>query len=706
MSALLNGKGLWEYSHPGENFDARIGHALALAPQMGATHILFKVAQGPFYYGGQSLTARQRIEAAGLTPFAWMWLQLTDPQAEAQAVARAFAEGYQGFIFNMESHKNPDYSCSGRYAQATQLGQHLQQLGIDPQRLYLCSFPNIYRHRDLPYDQMAAFCRGGAMPMAYGTFFLPDSPTPWETQARRVIDEWMVGHHLTWCANLGYDLPLYPVLGPFHDEEGQVRMGTEEFQIWLDRLSAHQPTFFSVYAARSFNPALAPLVRAFELGEKGPEPGEAYQVVVESPIAGFLRLRALPSTSSDVRERLPHGTVLQSLEGEATTSKVGQPGVWLRVRAPSGNEGYVAAWYLRWPTAPEPDRRKPVDDGPLPFGQSAWLYGIHVTSISDEPSIRDEVRGLFQGTGKRGWILFTEGLGHNPAAWQPNEERKSRYWSWSRGAGYGVIIRLNHGYELQHPDGTLPESALYPAFAQTCARYAELYLKHPEETLPYRWVLVIGNEQNNPREWRGGATAPVEVITPALYAQAFNLAYQAIKSVLGDAAIVVPGAVDPFNYDPRLGKRPLDYFSEMLNGIQQLDGFALHTYTHGHDLSLITKPTKFQDDPLKDHFYDFQAYRPFMERIPAKWRDLPVYITETNAYFKAGEHDLGWYDDNRGWIRAAYEEINRWNWTNFAQQIRALVLYRWAGDWWEMRGKGGLLEDFRQAVARDYRWRA
>ncbi|MBC7317219.1 MAG: hypothetical protein H5T70_12415, partial [Chloroflexi bacterium] len=61
----------------------------------------------------------------------------------------------------------------------------------------------------------------------------------------------------------------------------------------------------------------------------------------------------------------------------------------------------------------------------------------------------------------------------------------------------------------------------------------------------------------------------------------------------------------------------------------------------------------------------------------------------------------------RGWIQQAYAEINRWNSDPTRQKIRALILYRWEqypGDIWYIRGKNGVIEDFRAALQHDYRW--
>lgn len=271
-------------------------------------------------------------------------------------------------------------------------------------------------------------------------------------------------------------------------------------------------------------------------------------------------------------------------------------------------------------------------------------------------------------------------------------------------------MRLNYGYE---PAGTLPVRSQCADFARRCARYVE----HSAGC----HIWVIGNEQNNVREHPGGADRPLEHITPELYAEAFNLVRQHIKAVQPEA-IVVPGAVDPYNTYPwvKLGakrNRPLEYFKAMLMGIEDLDGIALHTYTHWMDASLITRLTVFQDDFLKpgtpqEHYYDFQAYRLFAEAIPEKWRDRPIYITESNHWLAldrrpnpSEERNVGWLNRDAGWVQAAYAEINRWNNIPYAQQVHCLLLYRWTGDRWAIEGLEELHKDFRKALAHDYRWR-
>jgi len=848
---MLQGKGLWAYR------ESELDRAIEIAPRMGASHILYKVGHGSDYRTGMAQIA-QEIAAAGLVPFGWTFLLLDNPRAEAQVAVRAFEDGFKGLIFDTESDR-----CRNRFAQATQLGQYLRVAGVDSSELYNCSFPNISHHRDLPYDQMNEFCKGGLMPMAYGTFFPPESTIPPEKQAQRVIDEWTYGHHAYWCRRWGYCPPLYPVLGPYRDEQGTVRMSPGEFQIWLTRMAAHAPSFFSVFTAAVLDDDLLPLIRACPLGDGLPPVLTDISVEVVSPEAGYLNVRPSPSTAWPPIGRIDHGTVVQALEMETDVqAKVGQDGEWLHIRTPEGIEGYVAAWYLRLPleiveegiqvevlspiagylnVRPSPstdrspitqvddgtvldslepeedtrakvgrryqwlhirtphgiegyvaawylglykgpdvggesipyvfvqsagglnlrkepgtepptwhvmdktvlevhedpskvedkigkdrwimvrtpslhdgyvnglyvrakqstDRRKPVNDADLPRGECAWIFGIHGATADTT----GDFRHLFHGKDKTGWVLFTQTVGTDPFHSDGHDVTR---WSDS---GYGVIIRLNHAYE---PGGTLPVRAHYADFARACARYVQ------NSRGCHIWI--IGNEQNNVREHPGGAANPIEHITPRMYAEAFNLAWRRIKEVQ-PSAVVVPGAIDPYNTYPwaRLGgrrNRPLEYFKEMLEHIVELDGIALHTYTHWLDPSLITKPTVFQDDFLqpgtvKEHYYDFQAYRPFAEAIPAKWRHCPIYITESNHWLAlehqprnpAEERRIGWLNRDRSWVQAAYKEIDRWNNIPHAQQIHCLLLYRWTGDAWAIEHKGEIHKDFRTALNNDYRWR-
>ncbi len=434
-------------------------------------------------------------------------------------------------------------------------------------------------------------------------------------------------------------------------------------------------------------------------------------VVVESPEYG-LRLRSGPGTDHDQVWWVPHGTVLHSLENpQVTADKLGEQETWIKVRTPSRREGYVAAWYVRRPKAK--DERVHARDAWVDRGLSPHIFGMHAAQLSDDHYTRDAIRNLFNAGGKKGWIFFTEVVPRQPQHVSLNQDIRNRVQDWME-KGYGVIVRLNHGY---HPAGTLPESRYYDEFAQACARWVELYFKRDDLSPDdYAWTIQISNEQNNPSEHPGGLHHPKEHIKPEFYADAFNKIYAAIKGVLTNA-VVCPGAVDPYNSSPLplLGNvrwRPLDYFQKMMDNIESLDGFILHAYTHGPSLDAITHLQTFGDPMMNDHYFDFQTYRQFMERIPDRWKDLPVYLTETNHVCRPDNAPMcdnpasqGWIDANIGWVRKVYQEIDGWNMRPYAQQIRGVLLYRWTGDQWEIHNKPGIQEDFKQAMQNDYRWR-
>jgi len=347
---------------------------------------------------------------------------------------------------------------------------------------------------------------------------------------------------------------------------------------------------------------------------------------------------------------------------------------------------------------------------------SDFIFGIH--DFGGEEHMR--------AARKPGWIVFSEVVGHDP-----NDLTGKDYSSLSR-QGLGVIVCLNNGY---FPQGTLPTSSEYANFARRCANFVDASRGCS------RWV--IGNEMNyaigppsqasaldtrkhfgeapagdptlrslperfsallsaNDREAILDTVEGEELITPRLYANCYGMCRQAIHGLEGhEGDQVLVGAVAPWNTKTVYPGNPsgdwIKYFQDILLqcGASGCDGITLHTFTHGANPTLILDNSKLPDFP--QHHCHFQAYRDFMHAIPVNMRHLPVYITETD---QTGP----WENVNRGWIQAAYAEIDRWNRQN-SQKIRALVLYRWPQlDRWHIKGKEGVIEDFRAALRHDYRW--
>lgn len=366
---------------------------------------------------------------------------------------------------------------------------------------------------------------------------------------------------------------------------------------------------------------------------------------------------------------------------------------------------------------------------PRPNLDSPYIFGFH------DPG----GEAIMAEAGRRGWVLFTEAVGSDPADlsgadYRPYSDQE-----------FGVIVRINNGYGSV---GTIPTPDRYAEFAQRVANFVA--------ASPGCRTWIIGNEMNHSQEWPEGAigrstgvyasvepasleTGPTldpfahgsvtrfsalspEVATPrgvlasairsgrrpilpAEYVLCFRMCRDAIHALPGHGDdLVVVGAVAPWNAELTYPTNPngdwILYFTDILNalGAEGCDGIALHTYTHGSDPALITDRTTM-NPPFQDRYFNFQAYRNFMDAIPATMRELPIFITETNQ-------DAPWLDANNGWVRSAYAEIDRWNRQPGAQQMRCLLLYRWQRyDQWYIDGKNGVIGDFRMALANDYRWK-
>ncbi|MFO7695793.1 MAG: LysM domain-containing protein [Anaerolineae bacterium] len=314
---------------------------------------------------------------------------------------------------------------------------------------------------------------------------------------------------------------------------------------------------------------------------------------------------------------------------------------------------------------------------PLIKGESPFLFGIHDRGGES----------LMAAAGRRGWVLCTEALGANRNDWS------SKSYADLADQGYGVIVRLNNGYGHS---GTLPHSSNYADFAVRCGNFVE------RSSGCHIWV--IANEPNLAVE-RPGGPENGEIITPARYAQAFLACRNAIRSRAGhESDQVVMAAVGPWNIQTIYPENPggdwIVYFRQVLDRITgQVDGIAVHTYARdGTPANIVSEA--HMAAPYHNRRSMFRTYIDYMEAIPAALRHLPVYLTETNQ-------NIAWEDVNRGWIREAYAEINRWNGDPGHQKIRAMILYRWerhAGDIWNISSKNQVIADLRAALQNDYRW--
>ncbi len=296
--------------------------------------------------------------------------------------------------------------------------------------------------------------------------------------------------------------------------------------------------------------------------------------------------------------------------------------------------------------------------------------------------------------GKPGWIVVRA---------QVKVPDSSGDYNYLADKGLGVIVVLS--YQTGH-QGSMPNSHEYDLFAQQCAAFVR-------KSRGAR-IWVIGNEPNTARERSGtdGAVNSGELVTPEMYARAFNHARKAIRALPGhEHDLVVPAAVAPFNTQTTYPGNPsgdwVRYFADVLFQITSqggsADALALHTHTHGYDANFITSDAHGTNQFQNRHWH-FRAYRDFLAAVLPPMRNLPVFITAASPL------DPGWTNANRGWIQAALAEINNWNSNPNNQPIQAVCFSRWQsvpGDppGWGLADKPQAVNDLRAALQNDFRVR-
>ncbi|MCB0191810.1 MAG: N-acetylmuramoyl-L-alanine amidase [Anaerolineae bacterium] len=348
---------------------------------------------------------------------------------------------------------------------------------------------------------------------------------------------------------------------------------------------------------------------------------------------------------------------------------------------------------------------------PLHQGENPYIYGLHDIGGEHLMMVNNEAKG---------WVVITEAIGA-----EAHERGGGDYRSLAD-KGLGVIVRLNQSYGS---NGTIPREARYPEFSQRVANFVE------DSKGAHIWI--IGNEMNLEREQpRQQGSNQAEKITPRRYAECYKLCRRKVKALSGHKDdILLVGAIGPWNgqtwyeADPKgaypankipngPGQYPyngffgdfIKYFQDMLLAIgpNDCDGIAIHAYSHGYEPHMVTNDAKM-GWPFENYYFNFYTYRDQMNAIPQAFRDLPVYLTEANGDVqdKKESHEPGatWPFGNNGWIKAAYKEIDSWNQTG-KQQIRCMVLFRWKKDplGWSIDGKPGVQDDFKEAVAQNYKW--
>jgi len=356
----------------------------------------------------------------------------------------------------------------------------------------------------------------------------------------------------------------------------------------------------------------------------------------------------------------------------------------------------------------------------LPAAESPYLYGIF-DGGDPTPADASEYLGRIRNGAGPGWVTVTVSVGANT-----NDTWGVDYRFLSN-QGHTVICRINHGY---FPNGTIPPTNSYDAFAARCASFVAN--SHGCS------IWTIGNELNISGEWPyEPELGKCAYVSPANYARCFRKVYNAIKAVRPNDK-VLPAApacfAGPFaaGYNSHLGTNYF-YDANPLNWVQHLnqlltaitntgpnpcppDGIALHVSSRGYTCEDIHSTARFSGGGA-GLYKSFYVYKDWVNLgIPRDLYHLPLYATECNGYFywKGGHPENLFSHYEPGWMQEVYAEISRYNQTAIATGkpiYRCLNMYQWPDgyDGWNINGssdyfKEDILNDLDEAVAQRHAW--
>lgn len=325
-------------------------------------------------------------------------------------------------------------------------------------------------------------------------------------------------------------------------------------------------------------------------------------------------------------------------------------------------------------------------------GLNCYIYGMH--------DYNDTVRNLLTYNSEvRGWVLVLQSLDGYTGGVNSDVVNAAN-------AGLGVVVRMHWGYD---PNGTLPPSSQYGTYASRAATYCQTHQN-------YCQYYIVGNESNLCSEWprvSGGDgkcsdTDIREKISPSRYADCFQQTYNAVHAVAPNVKLVLSPAATwagSFTYPPFDTFDFICYTTTLYTLIphNMIGGMAFHPKTHIHDPAEITNNT-LHDQPVfgcghneSVHWY-FRVYQDEMAKIPTDLVDRAIFLTELNPHEPSYG---GWTNNNNGYVRAAYNEVNSWNSTHSTKKVTAMMLYRWDDgvDVWDIWNKTGVHQDLQQAVA-------
>jgi len=189
--------------------------------------------------------------------------------------------------------------------------------------------------------------------------------------------------------------------------------------------------------------------------------------------------------------------------------------------------------------------------------------------------------------------------------------------------------------------------------------------------------FVYLNEMNNPREH-----SCEDVLTPSWYVESYNRLW----SRKPELVYLSPGAIDPYNAESDAWHDWRVTWRWCLDNIKGADFLAFHAYTHGPGpiIEQITSTQEFGDPPLLGVYYDMMVLKSQQDIVPARFVDLPQYVTEFN-HFRKRDGMLGWDRYAGEYMIKCYEFFSK-------QGIVYATAFRYNFNQWRLDDKSSVLD--------------
>jgi len=165
--------------------------------------------------------------------------------------------------------------------------------------------------------------------------------------------------------------------------------------------------------------------------------------------------------------------------------------------------------------------------------------------------------------------------------------------------------------------------------------------------------------------------------------------YNLVRDGLPPGINMSPGAIDPF-FGP--GSDCGQWFEQIWQSIAYAEFVDMHGYIRGPDPELVWSDAKFGSDPLKWQYLNYYGcVETLLNRLPLRFKSLPVIISEFNHLWVDVEPNYGWVRDDRASqvVRKAVERLKD-------TRVTGLCIYRWDEDDWKVKDNQFVLDAIRE----------